>query len=475
MKFYSAITFASCASAIVVPNGSAPKYDVDVAVIGGGSAGIHAAVNLQDQGLKVAVIEKEHQIGGHAQTYISPVTKKPTNIGVTLFMNVKSAQQYFNRLKVAIATSNPFTAAANNKQYDFTYGIPIPEQTQAQAAATKEALASAMQTYAQTVLSKYPWIDQGYFLPNPVPEELLMPFGKFAQQNNFSAILPLISQLNWYTGNISTIPTIYGIKNFGPGLLQSVSSEFLVAASGDTRSIYEAAAQVLGESIYLNSKVIKVERKAAGKGVIVVFQQNRKTITLRARKLVVAIPQTRANTRVFDLCEKERHIFTRFKANGYVAGIAHIPGVENGLQNVGAFTPLNVPMVPGTNGFFQTGSPNDFLVGVGSDYDGFSVADSEAVMREELANLGRIGAVPADSAEKVKFPYLENHAPYWLHVTGHDIAKGFYADFLSLEGYRNTYWTGAAFAGHNSALIWNFNDGTVLPAIKKALELETSL
>ncbi|KAF9767806.1 hypothetical protein IL306_014966 [Fusarium sp. DS 682] len=475
MKFYSAITLASCASAIVVPNGSAPKYDVDVAVMGGGSGGIHAAVNLQDAGYKVAVIEKECQIGGHAQTYVNPETKKHVNIGVALFMNVKSAQQYLGRLKVALSTSNPFAAIGNLKKYDFTLGIPIPDQTKAQAAEAKEAVAAAMQAYSQNVLSKYPWIDQGYFVPNPVPEELLMPFGKFAEKNNFSALLPLISQLNWYNGNITTIPALYGIKDFGPGLLQSVSSEFLVTASGDTRDVYVAAAQVLGDSVYLDSEVIKVERKAEGKGVVVVFKQNGKTITLRARKLVVAIPQTRANTRVFDLCDKERQVFTRFKALGYVCGIAQLPDVDAGIVNVGAFTPLNVPLAPGTNGFLSSNSPHDYIVSVGSDYDGFTIADGEALLRENLETLARIGGVPADTPKKAKFPYLESHAPYFLHVTGHDIANGFYNDFLSLEGYRNTYWTGAAFAGHNSALIWNFNDGTVLPAIKKALELETSL
>ncbi|KAJ4123457.1 hypothetical protein NW765_006477 [Fusarium oxysporum] len=443
MKFYtSAIALASCATAIVVPAGSAPKYDVDVAIIGGGSSGIHAAVNLKDGGLKVAVIEKDKQIGGHAQTYINPVTKRPTNIGVALFENTKTVQKYIGRLGVALAKNNPFSATTStNKQYDFTLGIPIPAQSQAQAAATKEAMAAAMQAYAQNVLPKYPWIDQGYLIPNPVPQELLLPFGEFAAKNNFSAILPLISQLNWYPGNITAIPTIYGIKKFGPGLLQSVSSEFLVAASGDTRSIYEAAAKVLGDSIYLNSEVVSVRRNAAGKGVVVVFKRNGKTITLRARKLVVAIPQTRANTKITSVLS----------------------------------TPANIPLVPGNNGYFQTGSPDDFLIGTAFDNTDYTLEDAKALVRKELTTLARVGGAPADAAEKCTFPMLEDHAPYYLHVTGHDIAKGFYRDLIALEGYRNTYWTGAVFAGHNSGLIWNWNDGTVLPAIKKALELETSL
>ncbi|KAJ0126144.1 Uncharacterized protein HZ326_30755, partial [Fusarium oxysporum f. sp. albedinis] len=210
MKFYNNLfALASCLSPVCVV-AITKNVHVDVAVIGGGSSGIHAAVNLKDAGAAVAVIEKKDQIGGHAETYINPETKIPANIGVVLFENTNTVQKYLARLGVAVAKHNPFKATPSTKMYDFTLGVPVPAQDEAEAAATKKAMAAAMQTYSQNVLSKYPWIDQGYRVPDPVPEELLLPFGQFAQQNNFSAILPLISQLNWYPGNITTIPTLYG-------------------------------------------------------------------------------------------------------------------------------------------------------------------------------------------------------------------------------------------------------------------------
>lgn len=43
--------------------------DVDLVVIGGGSAGIHAAIQLKDAGAKVAVIEKKKQIGGRTSNH----------------------------------------------------------------------------------------------------------------------------------------------------------------------------------------------------------------------------------------------------------------------------------------------------------------------------------------------------------------------------------------------------------------------
>ncbi|KAL5610475.1 hypothetical protein FOBRF1_006592 [Fusarium oxysporum] len=469
MKFCTCVfTLALCLS---TPNvmAIAQNVHVDVAVIGGGSSGIHAAINLKDAGATVVVIEKKSQIGGHAETYINPKTKVPANIGVVLLENTKTVQKYLSRLGVAVAKHNPFKATPSTQMYDFSLGVPVPAENRSEAVATKRAMAAAMQTYSENILSKYPWIDQGYHVPYPVPQELLLPFGQFAQQNNFSAILPLISQLNWYPGNITTIPTLYGIKKFGPGLLQSVSSEFLVAASGDTRSIYKAASDVLGKDIYINSDLVRVRRSKTGAALTI--QQNRKTFTIKAKKLVVAVPQTVENMKSFDLSETERKLLSKFSAFGYVAGVADIPGLDVSLQNVGVMTPAKTPTIPGSNGYMSSGSPNQFLLGVAFNNTDYTVADSKNLIREELTALARAGAVPTGAAKRVTFPYISNHVPYNLHVTGDEIAKGFYSELLELEGLLNTYWTGAAFAGHNSGLIWKWNDGTVLPALKKDLGL----
>ncbi|EXK23458.1 hypothetical protein FOMG_19763, partial [Fusarium oxysporum f. sp. melonis 26406] len=95
---------------------------VDVAVIGGGSSGIHVAINLKDAGAAVAVIEKKDQIGGHAETYINPKTKVPANIGVVIFENTNTVHKYLSRLGVAVAKHNPFKATPSTKMYDFTLG-----------------------------------------------------------------------------------------------------------------------------------------------------------------------------------------------------------------------------------------------------------------------------------------------------------------------------------------------------------------
>ncbi|KAM0493542.1 hypothetical protein ACHAP8_009175 [Fusarium lateritium] len=469
--FSSTVILASCLSTASAAVSTVKTINVDVAIIGGGASGIHAAINLKDAGAKVAVIDKQDKIGGHAETYINPKTKAAANIGVVIFENSETVQKYFDRLGVESIISSPLVSDKETKQYDFSRGIAIPPPDEATAAAKAKAVAASIQSYSQNVLTKYPWIDQGYtFVPNPVPKELLQPFSQFAQQNNFTDLLSLISQFGWYPGNITTIPALYGIKKFGPGLLQSVTKGFIVPKSGNSRTVYEAAALELTKEIYLNSDVKSVKRNKDG--VVVTVKQHGKRITFKARKLLVAIPQTLKNVGSFDLAPHEKTLFSKFSAYGYVAGVANIAGVDVNLQNVGAFTPANTPIIPGSNGYnIPPGFSEQFLLGVAFDNADYSLADAKAVIRRELTNLARAGAVPADAAKRVTFPALANHAPFELHVSSKEIGDGFFKKLLELEGSRNTYWTGAAFTGHSSGLIWSWNDNVILPAMKKDLGL----
>ncbi|KAJ3958514.1 hypothetical protein N0V92_004887 [Colletotrichum tropicale] len=462
--------------AILLPSVLATPYavdatEVDLAIIGGGSAGIHAAINLKDAGAKVVVIEKKSQIGGHAETYINPQTKVPANIGVVVFENREVVSNYFSRLNVSTVNTNPLTAQSGTTQsYDFSLGIPIPAQNASATAAQQQALQAAAQAYSTNILSKYPWIDQGFLVPDPVPEELTVPFGELAQKYGFSALLPVIAQFNWWTGDISAIPSLYGIKGLGPGLLASLFGEFIVSGTGDTRSLYDAAAKVLGDDVLLDSTIVKVKRGASGVSVLV-HQPDQPPKLIRARKLLIAAPPTLDNVGQFDLSSHERNLFSKFSALGYWAGVATIQGLNNSLQNVGATTPFNQPAIPGTNGLYTAGSPGDFLVAVGFNDTNYSDEDGKNVIRKNLATLAAVGAVPKDAAETVTFPYYSNHAPYNVRVSADQIKQGFYAKLLALEGARNTYWAGAAFSGHNSALVWSFNEGTVLPGLKKDLGL----
>jgi hypothetical protein len=74
-------------------------------------------------------------------------------------------------------------------------------------------------------------------------------------------------------------------------------------------------------------------------------------------------------------------------------------------------------------------------------------------------------------AEKVhgepKFVRFNSHTPFELTVPPEQIANGFYRELYGLQGYRNTWYTGAAFHTQDSSMLWNFTESYVLPALLK--------
>ncbi|KAL2066356.1 hypothetical protein VTL71DRAFT_2427 [Oculimacula yallundae] len=480
VKPYPSATHSSVPTFTMSVAGTTSTVDVDLVVIGGGSGGIHAAIQLKDAGAKVIVIEKKKQIGGHAETYKAP-NGTPINAGVVVFEDLPVVNNYFTRLNVnktlfSFSTDTP-PSTPPSTLFDFSLGIPIPAQNASAAQAQNLAIAAAVKSYSTNVLSKYPWIDNGFLVPSPVPAELLIPFSSLAKKYNFEALLPLIAQLNYYTGDVSAIPALYGIKGFGPGLLSSVFSKFIVPSSRDTRTLYEAAAKDLGDAVLLESTIVNVKREVKiakhTTGVTVLVTQPGKAPTLiRAKKLLVAIPQTIKNIGTYDLSSEERSLFSKFSAIGYWAGVAKIPDLRNGVQNVGINTPYNQAPIPHCSMFqYNAGALDYFTAAVGFDTLNYTEASSQAIVRADLKRLEAAGGVPVGSAEKVTFPFSSDHGPFNLRVTPQEIGAGFYEKLIGFEGKRNTYWTGAAFASHDSALIWNYNMGTVVPGLKKDLEL----
>ncbi|CAG8956445.1 hypothetical protein HYFRA_00003830 [Hymenoscyphus fraxineus] len=457
----------------------AEGVDVDVVVIGGGSAGIHAAIRLKDAGAKVLVIEKKNQIGGHAETYINPNTNFPANIGVIIFENTTTVSSYFDRLGVEKQFYNPVldvpAGTPPAQSFDLSVGVPIPAQSAEQTTAQQFQLLSGIQNYTANVLSKYPWIDDGYLMPEPVEAELLIPFGEYAVKYGFATLLPIIAQFNWYTGDISTIPAIYGIKGLGPGLIGSFLGKFIRPASGDTRSLYVAAQEALGDSIFLESTATDVKREATlpdgTTGVTLTVKKNGEATAVRAKKLIVAIPQTIDNIGEYDLTADEKTMFGSFSALGYYVGIVTVAGLNSSITNVGLTTPFNQPVIPGSSGL-QKQSASDFIFSLGFDDLNYDDAKAKSIVQEELKRLEAAGAVAAGASQVATFPYSSDHAPFNLRVSTDEINKGFYSKIEKAQGARNTYWAGAAFAGHNSGLVWKYSEHSVLPALKKDLGLE---
>lgn len=105
------------------------------------------------------------------ETYINPQTNSPTNVGVALFINTTIVRNYFDRLRVPRVFFNPSTdipaGTPATLTYDLSSGFPIPASTPSEVEEQNLAFFSSVRNYTTNLLSKYPWIDQGFLRSFP--------------------------------------------------------------------------------------------------------------------------------------------------------------------------------------------------------------------------------------------------------------------------------------------------------------------
>jgi phytoene dehydrogenase-like protein len=128
-------------------------------------------------GHDVVVIEKSDHLGGHANTYVDPASGTPINVGVQVFENTSIVLAHFADLGVPVlsvpATNQP------KVDLDFTRGAAVSNYTPL----TGEQIGTTLSAYAAILTTNYSYLADGFNLPDPVPDELLQPFGEFAEKH----------------------------------------------------------------------------------------------------------------------------------------------------------------------------------------------------------------------------------------------------------------------------------------------------
>lgn len=427
----------------------------DVCIIGGGSAGTYAAVRLRDMGRSVVVVEKENVLGGHTNTFVDPETKETWDYGVTLWHNLTVVTNYLDRLNVKLENANVASASTGRQLFvDFNTGKTLTNFTPANPVAALEAYSN--------VLDNFTFLNGGFDLSTPVPKDLLLPFGDFANKFGLDAMVNTAFQFGQTLGVIREQPTIYVIKRFGQDILKNLfDNSFLDTAAHDNSLLYQSAAKLLGSDVLFNSHVLKTTRTTDGVTVIVKTPFGQRII--KAKALVVAIPQVPANLAGLDLSKEEISVFEAFTSVGYWTGLLNNTGLPAGLTvtNMDLSTPDNLPKLPGAFSFSPTSIPGiiDFKFGTPGPGDMSDAAVKRAVVDAllRLRNSGLDTTPPS-------FVAFKNHSPFFLKVSPTDIQNGFYDRFNSLQGQHRTWYTGAALVTQDSSLIWNFTE-SLLPKI----------
>ena len=212
----------------------------DVAVIGGGSSGTYAAIGLRDRGKTVAVVEAQSVFGGHTNTYTDPSTNATVDYGVIEWDNTTIVTSYFARfgIPLILASSAP-PPGLKDLYVDFRTGKTV-------AGYTPKDPTAAFGLYAAQ-LAKYPFLNTpGWDLPDPVPSDLLIPFGDFITKYKVDDAVFTINQYAQGFGDLLTTPTLYVLKYFSQAVLAGSQTGFLTTTRHDNSEIYEKARAELG-------------------------------------------------------------------------------------------------------------------------------------------------------------------------------------------------------------------------------------
>jgi hypothetical protein len=406
----------------------------------------------------VVVIEKADVLGGHTNTFIDPVTGSPVDYGVEAFHNLSVATNYFARFDVPL-TPIPLTQPFTSEYVDLTTGQVV--QGYSQPDPTAALLLFAEQAF------KYPYLSAGYDLPNPVPADLLLPFGDFVTKYGIQDAVPIILTFAHGVGDLLASPTLYVLQNFGIPELESLeTASYLTTARHDNSELYQKAAALLGSSVLYGSTLVRAERHENGTHHITVQTPSGLKL-IKAKKLLMTIPPILENLTPFELDHHEHSVFSQWEYTTYFTGIIR-DGVPTNTTfvNTAASLPLNLPALPYVLHFSYSGVDNlHIFVTISDTPQTFS--QSENLVYADIALMQKSGLVSPCSLASIVA--INNHTPIQMRVPAASISGGFYADLYALQGRHGTYWTGAAWAPDDSALLWEFTEG-ILPLLAKALE-----
>lgn len=437
----------------------------DVAIIGGGSAGTYACLSLKDKKISSVIIEAQGRLGGHAVTYTDEETGTPINYAVSVFHNEDLVKKYLQRFNAPFNISQQ-TSPFQTAYFDVKTGKSVNAKQYSQT-----EIADALKKYT-ALISQWPELNEGRFLPDPVPDVLAQPVGEVAKKYGFEAAIPTFYNYNPGLGDETTVPLVELMRVFTLDLIKTFASGFVIPAN--VGAIYTSAEAELraADSLLLNSWAVQTKRTDAGVSIVVKTPTGQKLVV--AKKLLITIPTKVELFKDLDISQTETTLFSKFQNSGYYTSVIKNSGLPANLTifNAQENSPFNFNALPGILNANPTGTKYS-VVYYATGRSGSSYPFSPDHVKSEIIS----GLKSLQASSSGLFTHTEPeivafaaHAPYQLQVCASDIKQGFYKSLYALQGLRSTYFSGATFKGHDSSSIWKYTENIVIPAIVKALQ-----
>jgi hypothetical protein len=405
------------------------------------------------------LIEREAVLGGHVNTYLDPYTRQTFDYGVISFDNISVVKKYFEHFDVPLGPIGDLFTTNISYYADFATGTPLTGYPFPSDNATGAALVAY-----EDQLAKYPFLTNGYNLPTPVPADLLLTWGDFLKKYQLEGLAYTSFITLQGIGNILAQPTLYVMKYLPQTTVTNIlTGSFLTTVHHNNHELYDKALIELGSSALVSSNVTSVVRNSDGVEVTVSTPAGTKLI--KASQLLIAIQPKLESLSFLDLNSEEHYLFGQFNNSYYWDALVRNAGVPPGacVNNANPAAALALPEMPGMYLICATILPDIYSVYYTSPY-----ALSEDYVKNDILTttaklIKAFGFPPANGTPE--FVGFNDHRPFELTVWIDAIAGGFYDRLNALQGERNTWYTGATWQAHDSSLIWNWTEYTLLPRL----------
>ncbi|KAG5985206.1 hypothetical protein E4U55_000451 [Claviceps digitariae] len=440
---------ASLASCSTTPAAADQNTMVrDVVILGGGATGMYAAVQLTKQGHSVALVEKKDMLGGHAETLYLPNDEGYINYGVEGYFNNGLTRDLFGLLKVDYEPLLP--ATFSTQHVNFRTGQKVPGNSNILGILSGAVL-------YRTAIQQYDYLATGaYYLPDPVPEELLRPFREFVEKHHLHGALAVIFMFAENVGDLLDTPLLYVIQNFGIPQINALLEGGYIRPRNGTYELFRKAASYIGEqtNILYSSTVSRSTRSADGIQVDVTNALTGKTTTIHAKKLLVTYPPTLDSMKNLSLQPQESSLFSKWGTKAYYAAAITNTGLPNvNIANVDpANQPGSLPLPPFQWQLEYSGVPGYFMTKIVGDAN-FTAEDAQNLIRGDLKRMKDAGTFSTNDPQIAAFV---SHSPETLVVPVQEVRDGFYKKLYGLQGLQNTYYTGYTFCTDYSSVLWNY-------------------
>lgn len=386
------------------------------------------------------------------------------------YLNRPTTAQFFKRFDVKLVDPdivNYLDLVLSTKDIDFSTGLPVDISY---GPVDILGVPVALLKYLALAIRYQPWFENGYFQVGKVPDDLLLPFGEFLEKHDLGASLGILRNLLWLSDALNT-PTWFVMAVVGQPQIAALSfgitgPSFKWPETGSSETLFDRVLNLLGDDVLLDSTLLSSERTKDGITATVQTPSGQRTV--HAKKILFAATPSPDNTAPWDLDEIEQTLFDKLQWETLYIGVvsdtglpSNIPGIRNSPNNASAFY---LPEGSFCDAFDRQGDRDLYSTRIIGEA-GLTAADAEALITQSLSTIDAAGTYEIASPSVVAFA---NHGLTVPKVSAEDLASGFFNKLYALQGKRQTYWTGLAWAPDYTPILWDFTE-KLLPRIVEGL------